>query len=46
MSKKKGGTEEGVTRRDFVKTSLIGAAGLVAGGSLGPAISYVPRQSR
>ena len=38
MSKKEGGTVEGVTRREFVKTSLIGAAGLVAGGSLGPAI--------
>ena len=38
MSKEKGGAGEGVTRRDFVRTSLVGVAGLAAGGSLGPAI--------
>ena len=36
MGKKRGA--EGVTRRDFIKTSLIGAAGVMAGASLGPTI--------
>ena len=36
MGKKR--AAEGVTRRDFIKTSLIGAAGAVAGASLGPTI--------
>ena len=36
MSKKR--AAEGVTRRDFIKTSLIGAAGVAAGASLGPTI--------
>ncbi len=38
MSKEKKKRAEGFTRRDFMKTSLIGAAGLAAGGSLGPTI--------
>ena len=36
MGKKR--AAEGVTRRDFIKTSLIGAAGVAAGASLGPTI--------
>ena len=38
MSKEEAEIKEGVTRRRFIKNSLIGAAGLVAGGSLGPAV--------
>jgi branched-chain amino acid transport system substrate-binding protein len=38
MSKEKKQAAEGFTRRDFMKTSLIGAAGVVAGGAVGPTI--------
>ena len=38
MGKEKKEAAEGFTKRDFIKTALIGAAGVAAGGSLGPAI--------
>ena len=38
MGNEKKEAAEGFTKRDFLKTALIGAAGVAAGGSLGPAI--------
>jgi branched-chain amino acid transport system substrate-binding protein len=38
MGEEKKEAAKGFTKRDFLKTALIGAAGVAAGGSLGPAI--------